>query len=60
MIGFAPAVSDGVGLAPLADVFVLPDHRGQGLGRELVDVMIEQGPGCGFRWLLKTADAHGL
>lgn len=60
MIGFARAVSDGVGLAYLADVFVLPDHRGEGLGRELVDVMIEQGPGCGFRWLLHTADAHDL
>jgi hypothetical protein len=28
-IGFARAVSDGVGFAYLADVFVLSDHRGQ-------------------------------
>lgn len=60
MVGFARAVSDGVGLAYLADVFVLPEHRGHGLGRGLVDVMIERGPGSGFRWLLHTADAHGL
>jgi GNAT superfamily N-acetyltransferase len=60
MVGFSRAVSDGVGLAYLADVFVLPEHRGQGLGRQLVDVMIEQGPGADFRWLLHTADAHGL
>lgn len=31
MVGFARAVSDGVALAYLADVFVLPGHLGQGL-----------------------------
>jgi GNAT superfamily N-acetyltransferase len=60
MVGFSRAVSDGVALAYLADVYVLPEHRGQGLGRQLVEVMIEQGPGADFRWLLHTADAHGL
>lgn len=59
-VGFARAVSDGVALAYLADVFVLPEHRGHGLGRALVDVMVEEGPGLGFRWLLHTADAHAL
>jgi GNAT superfamily N-acetyltransferase len=59
-VGFARAVSDGVALAYLADVFVLPAHRGRGLGRRLVTVMIENGPGAGFRWLLHTADAHRL
>ena len=60
MVGFARAVSDGVALAYLADVYVLPQHRGQGLGKQLVDVMIEQGPGVNFRWLLHTANAHRL
>ena len=60
MVGFARAVSDGVALAYLADVFVLPTHRGHGLGRGLVDVMVDGGPGAEFRWLLHTADAHGL
>lgn len=32
-VGFARAVSDGVGFAYLADVFVLADHRGRGLGK---------------------------
>jgi GNAT superfamily N-acetyltransferase len=59
-VGFARAVSDGVGLAYLADVFVLPAHRGRGLGRRLVTAMIEDGPGAEFRWLLHTADAHRL
>ena len=29
-------------------------------GKRLVQVMIEEGPGVGFSWLLHTADAHGL
>lgn len=60
MIGFARAASDGVAFAYLADVFVLPYHRGHGVGRALVTEMIDAGPGAGFRWLLHTADAHGL
>ena len=60
MVGFARATSDGVALAYLADVFIVPEHRGQGLGRAVVSAMIENGPGADFRWLLHTADAHGL
>lgn len=60
MVGFARALSDGCALAYLADLYILPAHRGRGLGRRLVDVMIEQGPGQGFRWMLHTADAHEL
>jgi len=39
---------------------VLPAHRGRGLGQAIVAMMIEEGPGAGFRWMLHTADAHGL
>ena len=60
MVGFARATSDGVALAYLADVFILPEHRGQGLGRALVAAMIDGGPGAHFRWLLHTVDAHDL
>ncbi len=60
MVGFARAFSDGVGLAYLADVYVLPAHRGAGLGRRIVRAMVEDGPGRDFRWLLHTADAHRL
>ena len=59
-VGFCRAVSDGVALAYLADVYVEPAHRGAGIGRDLVRVMIEDGPGARFRWMLHTADAHGL
>lgn len=60
MIGFARALSDGVALAYLADLFVVSDARGRGIGKELVREMIDNGPGAGFRWMLHTADAHGL
>lgn len=60
MVGFARAYSDGVMSAYLADVFVLAEHRGRGLGVAIVDAMVERGPGARFRWMLHTADAHGL
>ena len=59
-VGFARAVSDGVGFAYLADVFVLADHRGHGLGKRLMRLMIEDGPGRDMRWTLFTGDAHDL
>lgn len=60
MVGFARAVSDGVALAYLADVFVIRAARGSGLGKQLVETMIDGGPGADFRWMLHTSDAHGL
>jgi GNAT superfamily N-acetyltransferase len=60
MAGFARALSDGVGYAYLADVFVVAGARGQGLGTALVETMIDRGPGAGFRWCLHTSDAHEL
>jgi N-acetyltransferase len=59
MVGFARAFSDGSS-AYLADVYVLPEHRGAGLGKAIVRVMVDEGPGAGKRWMLHTADAHGL
>ena len=59
-VGFARAVSDGASVTYLADVYVLPEHRGQGLGEELVREMIDNGPYADKRWILHTADAHRL
>jgi N-acetyltransferase len=59
MVGLARAISDG-GSAYLADVYVLPAHRGRGLGKAVVAMMVEDGPGAGFRWMLHTSDAYGL
>jgi GNAT superfamily N-acetyltransferase len=58
-VGFARAVGDSH-LVYLADVYVLPEHRGSGLGVELVREMVENGPYARSRWLLHTADAHRL
>ncbi|MQA81584.1 MAG: GNAT family N-acetyltransferase [Streptosporangiales bacterium] len=60
MVGFARAVSDGVALAYLADLYVSADARGHGLGKALVQVMVDDGPGADFRWMLHTSDAHEL
>jgi ribosomal protein S18 acetylase RimI-like enzyme len=59
-VGFARAVSDGNSIAYLADVYVLPEHRGRGLGLELVREMVERGPFSHVRWILHTEDGHGL
>ena len=59
MVGFARAFGDG-GTAYLADVYVLAGHRSTGLGKAIVRMMIEDGPGAGWRWMLHTSDAHGL
>ena len=59
-VGFCRAVSDDASLAYLADVYVLPEHRGRGLGVELIREMIDNGPYAERRWLLHTRDAHEL
>ncbi|WP_018350905.1 GNAT family N-acetyltransferase [Longispora albida] len=60
MIGFARALSDGLALAYLADVYVEDAYRGHKIGEALVRAMIDEGPGKNFRWMLHTSDAHGL
>ena len=58
-VGFARAIGDSH-LVYLADVYVLPEYRGRGLGVELVREMVENGRYAGIRWILHTRDAHGL
>jgi GNAT superfamily N-acetyltransferase len=59
-VGFCRVQSDGHTFAFLSDVYVLPEHRGSGLGIELVREAVDGGPHRNLRWFLKTADAHGL
>ena len=59
-VGFCRAVTDGTAFVYLADVYVLPECRGRGLGVELVHEMVENGPYARLRWILHTADAHAL
>jgi GNAT superfamily N-acetyltransferase len=60
-VGFGRVVTDHATFAYLADVFVLPEERGKGLGRWLVETILDH-PGLqGLRrWLLGTRDAQGL
>jgi GNAT superfamily N-acetyltransferase len=60
LVGFARAFTDGVSLVYLADVYVLPEYRGRGLGVELVREMVENGPYGDVRWVLHTRDMHRL
>lgn len=59
-VGFARVLSDDFWVAYLADVYVLEEHRGGGRGTALVREAVENGPQRDCRWMLHTADAHGL
>ena len=60
-IGFARALTDRAAFAYLADVFVLEQHRGHGLGLWLVETVLSHPDLRGLRRiLLGTEDAHDL
>ena len=60
-IGFARVVTDYATFAWLADVFVLEEARGKGLGTWLVEVILAHPELQGFRrWTLATKDAHEI
>ena len=59
-IGFARVVSDGLTVAYLCDVFVLPEFQGRGLGQALVQEAVEGAGLSGLKWILHTEDAHDL
>ena len=59
-IGFSRTLSDGQVQSYLADVYVLEEHRGRGLGVELVRFSVDEGPLAGTKWYLHTRDAHDL
>ena len=60
-VGFARVVTDYATFAWIADVFVLPEHRGQGLSKWLMEVILSHPELQGFRrWVLATKDAHSL
>jgi GNAT superfamily N-acetyltransferase len=59
--GFARAVTDYAAYAYVGDLFVAAEHRGQGLGKFLVECLLAHPELQGLRrWALTTADAHGL
>jgi GNAT superfamily N-acetyltransferase len=59
-IGFCRVVTDGNSFVYLADVYLLEEYRGRGLGEELVREVVEHGPYADLRWLLHTTNMHPL
>jgi GNAT superfamily N-acetyltransferase len=60
-VGFARMVTDLATFAWLADVYVLDEHRGCGLGTAMVQLIVEHPDVSGVALqFLGTADAHGL
>jgi GNAT superfamily N-acetyltransferase len=60
-VGFARVVTDKASFAYLADVYVLEEHRRQGLSKRLVEAVLGHPELQGMRrFLLATRDAHGL
>lgn len=60
-VAFARVVTDYATFGHIMDVFVLPEHRGKGLGKLLMECIMTHPELQGFRrWQLGTDDAHGL
>ena len=60
-VGFARVVTDYATFGYVADVFVVPSHRGRGVGKEIMTA-IRTHPALRRlrRWHLVTRDAHRL
>ncbi|MDB5210902.1 MAG: family N-acetyltransferase [Sediminibacterium sp.] len=60
-VGFARLITDKATFAYLADVFILPEHRGKGLSKRLIAFIHSHPELQGLRrWMLGTKDAHEL
>ena len=60
-VGFARVITDYATIAYLGDVFVVREHRGRGLSKELIGEIMRHPDLQGLRrWILLTSDAHGL
>lgn len=60
-IGFARVISDYSTIAYLGDLFILKDHRGKGLSRWMLEVIMNHPDLTGLRrWILVTKDAHDV
>lgn len=60
-IGFVRVISDRATFAYVADVFVLPEYRGQGWSKWLMQCVTSHPDLQGLRrWMLASSDAQGL
>lgn len=58
-VAYARVVTDEVTFAWLADVFVSPEHRRQGLGRQLIRRMLDDLESLGLRRIVLKASQEG-
>jgi len=60
-VGFARVVTDSAIFAYIMDVFILEDYRGKGLGKRLIEYILDFPELNNLaRWHLVTDDAHGF
>lgn len=60
-VAFARVISDFATFANLVDVFVLPEYRGCGYGKQVVQAVLDHPELQGLRrFTLATGDAHAL
>jgi GNAT superfamily N-acetyltransferase len=60
-LGFARVITDYATFAYIGDVFVLESHRGKGLSKELMRIIMNHPDLQNLRrWVLVTRDAHDL
>ena len=60
-VAFARVITDRAVFAYLSDVFVVPEYRGQGVGKALMRAILEHQDLQGLTvFMLRTRDAHGL
>jgi GNAT superfamily N-acetyltransferase len=61
LAGFARVITDRATFGYIGDLFVLPEHRGRGLSKRLMDAIMAHPDLQNLRrWMLATSDAHGL
>jgi len=60
-VAFGRLITDYATFGYLADIFVLPEHRGKAIAKEMMKYFCDIADQCGLRrLLLTTRDAHGL
>ena len=60
-VGFARVITDEVAFGYLADVFSAPDRRGEGIGKALMQAIVDHPTIARLPvFLLRTKDAHSL
>ena len=48
LVGFGRAISDGEYQAAIYDVAVIPDFQGKGIGKMIIQTIVEKIPNCNF------------